>query len=85
MVAVAKRDLREGEVLDGEGGSTVWGRLMPAADALAADALPIGLAAGAALNRQVAAGEVVGRPDVELHAPADVIELRQELERSAIA
>ena len=85
VVAVAKRDLREGEVLDGEGGSTVWGRLMPAADALAADALPIGLAAGAALNRQVAAGEVVGRRDVELHAPADVIELRQEMERSAIA
>ena len=85
VVAVAKRDLSEGEVLDGEGGSTVWGRLMPAADALEADALPIGLAGGAALNRQVAAGEVVGRRDVELHAPADVIELRQEMERSAIA
>jgi len=28
-VATAKRDLRPGEVLDGEGGCTVWGRLMP--------------------------------------------------------
>ena len=31
VVATAKRDLRAGEVLDGEGGYTVWGRLMPAA------------------------------------------------------
>src|SRR4029077_4735868 len=29
-VATAKRDLRTGETLDGEGGSTIWGRLMPA-------------------------------------------------------
>ena len=52
VVAVAKRDLSEGEVLDGEGGSTVWGRLMPAADSLAADALPIGVSAGATLKRR---------------------------------
>ena len=31
VVAVAKRDLRAGEMLDGEGGYTVWGKLMPAA------------------------------------------------------
>jgi predicted homoserine dehydrogenase-like protein len=37
--AVAKRDLAAGEVLDGEGGATVWGRLMPAADSLARGAL----------------------------------------------
>ena len=85
VIAIAKRDLREGEVLDGEGGSTVWGRLMPAADSLAADALPIGLAAGAALKRPVAAGEAVARADVELQVPADVLDLRQELERSATA
>src|SRR5262249_55326804 len=48
-VAVAKRDLREGESLDGEGGYTVWGRLMPARDSLASDALPIGLAHGVKL------------------------------------
>ena len=44
-VAVAKRDLRAGEMLDGEGGYTVWGKLMPAAASLAAGALPIGLGA----------------------------------------
>src|SRR5260221_250849 len=30
VASVAKRDLRAGEMLDGEGGYTVWGRLMPA-------------------------------------------------------
>ncbi len=44
VVSVAKRDLRAGEVLDGEGGACVWGRLMPAADSLAVGGLPIGLA-----------------------------------------
>ncbi len=43
-VTVAKRDLAAGETLDGEGGYTVWGRLMPARASLAAGALPIGLA-----------------------------------------
>lgn len=82
VVAVAKRDLRAGEVLDGEGGSTVWGRLMPAADALAADALPIGLAAGATLKRPVEASEAVARAAVELQVPADVLAVRQDMERS---
>ena len=44
VAAVAKRDLRAGEMLDGEGGYTVWGKLMPAAASLTAGALPIGLA-----------------------------------------
>ena len=84
VVAVAKRDLSAGEVLDGEGGRTVWGRLIPAADALAADALPLGLAAGATLTRPVAAGEAIARADVELHAPADVLALRREMEGAVL-
>ena len=34
VASVAKRDLRAGEMLDGEGGYTVWGKLMPAAASL---------------------------------------------------
>jgi predicted homoserine dehydrogenase-like protein len=45
-VATAKRVLRNGEKLDGEGGYTVYGRLMPAADSLGQEAVPIGLAHG---------------------------------------
>ena len=46
VTATAKRDLDAGEMLDGEGGFTVWGRLMPAEASLAMGALPIGLAHG---------------------------------------
>lgn len=64
VVAVAKRDLRQGEMLDGEGGYTVWGRAMPAADSLRAGALPIGLAHRVALRRGVARGAVLTWDDV---------------------
>ena len=55
---------------------------MPAADSLAGDALPIGLAAGAMLTRAVEAGETVARADVELQVPDDVLAVRQDMERS---
>ncbi|MCC0030483.1 MAG: flagellar biosynthesis protein FlgA [Brucellaceae bacterium] len=58
-VSVAKRDLKAGETLDGEGGFTVWGRLMPAEASLAAGALPIGFAHGVTLKQAVAQGTVV--------------------------
>lgn len=81
VVAVAKRDLRAGETLDGEGGTTVYGRLMPAADSLARGALPVGLADGRRLLRPVAAGEVVHRPDVELGEESEAAQVRAEMER----
>ena len=63
-VAVAKRALKAGETLDGEGGYTVYGRLMPAAASLALNALPIGLAHRATLVHDVAAGAIVAWRDV---------------------
>ena len=78
-VAVAKRDLRAGELLDGEGGYTVWGRLMPAADSVARGALPIGLAHRVKLVNNVAAGAVVRWQDAEpLHSEA--ARIRRECE-----
>jgi predicted homoserine dehydrogenase-like protein len=66
VAATAKRDLKPGEMLDGEGGFTVWGRLMPADTSLAMGALPIGLAHGVKLKNAVPAGQVVTWADVEL-------------------
>ena len=66
VVAVAKRDLASGKLLDGEGGYTVWGRLMPAAESLAVRALPIGLAQGVTLQEAVQAGQVLRVSDVVL-------------------
>jgi len=81
VAAVAKRDLAAGEMLDGEGGYTVWGRLMPAADSLAMRALPIGLAHGARLVRAVAAGRTVSRDDVVLDPADSALAVRLEMER----
>lgn len=77
-VAVAKQDLAEGSNLDGEGGFTVWGKLIPAQRSLALDALPIGLAKDAHLNRAVASGEIIRMSDVALDLQSQEVELRRE-------
>ena len=51
--------LKAGEMLDGEGGYTVYGKLMPAARSLAEGALPIGLAHRVKLKNDIAHGAVV--------------------------
>jgi len=66
VVATAKRDLRKGEMLDGEGGFTVWGRLMLANDSLSLGAIPIGLAHGVKLKAEVKEGQIVTWADVEM-------------------
>lgn len=65
-VAVAKRALAPGETLDGEGGYTVYGRLLPAARSRAEVALPIGLAHQVKLWRAVPAGAILSESDVVL-------------------
>lgn len=79
-VAVAKRDLVVGDMLDGEGGFTVWGKLLPARTSLEKKALPIGLAHGIKVTRPVKAGEVVTLQDVEQLLDGQVMRLRREAE-----
>jgi predicted homoserine dehydrogenase-like protein len=81
-VAVAKKNLSVGEMLDGEGGYTVVGRLMPAADSLAKGCLPLGLAHGWKLLRPVAAGEPLRWSDVAYDANSTAVRARREMERS---
>jgi predicted homoserine dehydrogenase-like protein len=80
VASVAKRDLRAGEMLDGEGGYTVWGKLMPAAASLAAGALPIGLAHRVKLKNDVAHGTAVRWSDVEVDADNETIRTRRAME-----
>ena len=80
-VAVAKRDLKAGESLDGEGGYTVWGRLMPAADSLAQGALPIGLAHKVPLLRDVPKGQVITWADVRVDEDSEAVRIRRQMER----
>jgi predicted homoserine dehydrogenase-like protein len=82
VVATAKRALKAGETLDGEGGYTVWGRLMPARESLAAGGLPLGLAHGVRLTRDIAAGAVVRWDDVDFDASNPAVQFRREMERT---
>ena len=81
VVATAKRALKAGELLDGEGGYTVYGKLMPAKDSLAIGGLPLGLAHGVKLRRAVAAGRQVRWSDVAVDANDAAVRLRREMER----
>src|ERR1700743_1612958 len=80
VASVAKRDLRAGEMLDGEGGYTVWGKLMPASASLSAGALPIGLAHHLKLKRDVAHGAIVRWDDVEFDVANETIRTRRAME-----
>jgi len=84
-VATAKRDLRVGEMLDGEGGYMVVGRLMPAADSLRAGALPLGLAQQVKLVNPVKAGQALGWADVAYDAGAEAVRVRREMESIFVA
>jgi predicted homoserine dehydrogenase-like protein len=79
-VAVAKRNLRAGETLDGEGGYTVWGKLVPAERSLAEGALPIGLAHKVPLVRDIAAGEIIRWADAAV-PDSEAARVRRDMER----
>src|SRR5205814_8050628 len=81
-VAVAKKNLAAGELLDGEGGYTVVGRLMPATDSVSQNCLPLGLAHGWKMLRPVAAGQPLRWSDVAVDANAPAVRVRREMETS---
>lgn len=85
VVAVAKRDLKAGEMLDGEGGYTVWGKLVPAQRSAAEGALPIGLAHHVKLLHDIASGEVVRWADAAVPDSAAVRVRREMEQRFALA
>lgn len=81
VVATAKRDLAIGEMLDGEGGYCVYGKLMTASDSLACGGVPLGLCNNIKLVRPVAAGEPVKWQDVEVGSESLAVRVRKEMER----
>ena len=85
VAAQAKRDLKAGGTLDGEGGSTVSGALRPAKASVAAGNVPLGLTANVRLKRDVADGECVTWDDVEVDTTTDAYRLRRQMEASAQA
>jgi predicted homoserine dehydrogenase-like protein len=79
-VATAKRDLQAGEALDGEGGYTVYGKLMPADDSLACGGLPIGLAHNVTLKSPVAKDQPVTWANVDIDTTSQAVQIRREME-----
>jgi predicted homoserine dehydrogenase-like protein len=80
VVATAKRDLAAGETLDGEGGYTVWGKLLPASTSLALGGLPLGLAHNVRLVRAVRQGQPVTWSDVLIDSSLPAYRSRREME-----
>ena len=82
VVSTAKRDLRAGETLDGEGGACVWGKLMTAADSLRRGGLPIGLANRVPLVRDVPQGQPVTWDDVRIDTADETYQYRRAMEKA---
>jgi len=82
VVATAKRDLTAGEVLDGEGGHTVYGKVMPAEESMRIGGLPLGLAHKVKLVNAVAAGQQVRWDDVEIDEEQSAVAFRRSMERA---
>ncbi len=80
VVATAKRDLQAGERLDGEGGYTVWGKLLPAATSLAMGGLPLGLAHDVKLVRPVKQGQSLSWADVAMDTTTQAYRTRKAME-----
>ncbi len=80
VVSTAKRDLKAGEVLDGEGGFMVWGKQMPSASSLAINGLPLGLASDVKLTTDVPKGAQLSWKDVDIDEADSTVRFRREME-----
>jgi len=81
VIAAAKRDLKAGEVLDGLGHYMTYGLCENARTTHELRLLPMGLAEGCRLRRDISKDDVIGYDDVELPAgrPCDELRLEQDL------
>ena len=80
VVATAKRDLKPGDMLDGEGGYTVWGKLFQAQKSHAVGGLPLGLAHEVKVIRPVKKGQSLTWADVAMDQTLPAYKLRREME-----
>jgi predicted homoserine dehydrogenase-like protein len=80
VVATAKRDLQPGDVLDGEGGYTVWGKLLPASTSAKMGGLPLGLAHNVKVVRPVKKGQSLCWADVAMDTTTHAYQVRKAME-----
>ena len=80
VVSVSKKNLKKGEKLDGEGGFTVWGKLIPASTSLNLKALPIGLANDMFLKNDIDKDKIITWNDVEFDSNDEIVSYRHQME-----
>jgi predicted homoserine dehydrogenase-like protein len=80
VVATAKRALKAGEMLDGEGGFCVWGKQTPADVSLDQELLPLGLAHNVKLKNDIAEGSALKWSDVVYDPNDTAVKVRREME-----
>ena len=76
VASYAKKDLKIGEKLDGEGGFCARGRLITSEKSKTEKILPLGLTDNAIVKRNISKDQVIKIEDVELNLPVEVIEAR---------
>lgn len=80
VASIAKKDLKPGDVLDGEGGYAVFGRLVTSQESLANGYLPMGLSRGAKMIKPVPRDSFVTYDDVEMDEDTFAFRVRKTLE-----
>ena len=76
VASIAKKDLKKGEKLDGEGGFCARGRLITSEKSKKEKILPLGLTDNALLKKDINKDDIIKIDDVELNLPKEVIEAR---------
>ena len=76
VASYAKKDLKVGEKLDGEGGFCARGKLITSQKSKDEKILPLGLTNNAILKKNINKDQVIRLDDVELNLPQEVIEAR---------
>ena len=76
VASYAKKNLKKGDKLDGEGGFCARGRLITSEKSKREKILPLGLTDNAILIRDINKDDVIKLSDVDLNLPEDVVKAR---------
>ena len=79
VIATAKQNLKKGQILDGEGGFTVWGKLYQSETSKKIRGLPIGLANDVKLKKDVRKDQPISWSDVEIDLNCPVVKIREKI------
>ena len=83
-LAVAKKDLKPGDVIDALGGFTVYGMIDKASVAYEQNLVPLGLVVGGVMRKPVKMGEAIRYEDIDLNEENLIVKLRREQDKMVV-